>query len=192
MHRGPLTPRLPRILLVGAFVSGVLALAVAFASGWGSKAPRGDRAHANSSPLAQTPAAGAVEPGSPGAATVDPNPPSTETGKSAPSAAGASPVGTAGMLVGIDPETGRPGRPSEAFRAKLAGLAPGLDRSSDGLTVVTRPDGSQHVNLQGRFQEYTVVRLTPDGRKVEDCVDGPDVDAALHSDAAPAPALEEK
>lgn len=190
MHRGPLTAHLPRILLVGAFVLGVIALAVTFASGWGSKAPRGDRTHAASSPLAQTP--GAVEPGSPGAVTVEPNPPSSKSGTPAPSGVAAAPVGTAGMLVGIDPETGRPGRPSEAFRAKLAGLAPGLDRSTEGLTVVTRPDGSQHVNLQGRFQEYTVVRLTPDGRKVEDCVDGPDVDAALHSDAASAPALEEK
>jgi hypothetical protein len=56
-----------------------------------------------------------------------------------------------------------------------------------GLTVVTRPDGSKHLDLKGRFQEYTVIRLAPDGRQEETCVQGPDVDAALRGGAKTPP-----
>ena len=87
------------------------------------------------------------------------------------------------MVVGIDPETGKLGLPSRAFRDRLS-ASPALDRSMTGLTVVTRPDGSKHLDLKGRFQEYTVLRLTPGGRRVETCVQGPDVGAALEGGAA--------
>jgi hypothetical protein len=93
------------------------------------------------------------------------------------------PYAAAGMIVGKDPETGRIGKPTPAQRAEIeraAALAsPALDRSGEGLTVVHRPDGSKIVDLQGRFQEYTVVRIGPDGKKSQVCVQGPDVEAAL-------------
>jgi len=89
----------------------------------------------------------------------------------------AMPHGAAGMIVGIDPETGQLVLPSKTARAALA--SPALDRSMAGLTVVHKPDGSKMVDLQGRFQEYMVVHIAPDGHKVESCVQGPDVEAAL-------------
>jgi hypothetical protein len=97
-------------------------------------------------------------------------------------------LGTAGMLVGIDPETGALGPPSREFRARLF-RSPALDRSMTGLTVVSRPDGSKHIDLQGRFQEYTIIRLTPDGRREQMCVQGTEVEAARQgtADARPSP-----
>lgn len=93
------------------------------------------------------------------------------------------PYAAAGMIVGKDPETGRIGKPTPAQRAEIergAALAsPALDRSGEGLTVVHRADGSKMVDLQGRFQEYTVVRIGPDGKKTQVCVQGPEVEAAL-------------
>jgi hypothetical protein len=190
----PDDPHPHRSFLAVASLAGAVALAAILGSVWTHKAARPNH---DTPPSPLTAAAPTVHTAPEAPATQVAPPPAALAVASAPPlgppAVAASPLGTAGMLVGIDPETGRPGRPSKAFRDKLAALrAPGLDRSSDGLTVVTRPDGSKHVDLQGRFQEYMVVRLTPDGRKVEDCVEGPDVDKALRSDPAPAPALEEK
>jgi len=91
------------------------------------------------------------------------------------------PVGSAGMVVGIDPETGKLGMPSREFRDALAASRenPALSRSMEGLQVIHRPDGSRMVDLRGRFQEYAVIRITPDGRKEQTCVQGPEVEAAL-------------
>lgn len=97
--------------------------------------------------------------------------------------AGADPHAAAGMIVGKDPVTGRIGKPTPEQRAEIERSAPlaspALDRSGEGLTVVHRPDGSKMVDLQGRFQEYTVVRIGPDGKKTQVCVQGPEVEAAL-------------
>ncbi len=93
----------------------------------------------------------------------------------------AEPVGAAGMVVGIDPVTGKVGMPSREFRDALreSHAAPALSRAMDGLQVVHRPDGSKMVDLKGRFQEYSVIRIAPDGRKEQLCVQGPDLEAAL-------------
>jgi hypothetical protein len=101
------------------------------------------------------------------------------------------PSGESGMLVGIDPETGRLGKPSAEFRSQMeaaAGLAPALDRSMDGIEIIHNPDGSMMADLKGRFQDYTIIRVTPDGRKIESCVQGPQVEAALQAEDASAPA----
>jgi hypothetical protein len=105
------------------------------------------------------------------------------------------PARSAGMVVGIDPETKTLVFPSAADRAALQRQplsSPALDRSDAGLTVIHRPDGSKMVDLQGRFQEYAVVRITPDGKKVESCVQGPQVEAALQPPAASTPASAER
>jgi hypothetical protein len=110
-----------------------------------------------------------------------------------------------GMVVAIDPETGRLGMPTaEQLGALLpAGslqLSPsertGLLRTSAGLAAVRRADGSVMIDLQGRFMDYSVVRLDANGRPRLGCVD----DAAALSrwlgecESAPrsAPALEVK
>jgi len=98
--------------------------------------------------------------------------------------------GAFGMMVGVDPETGRIGKPSAEVRQRLEATLPdpALDRSMDGIDIVHRPDGSMMADLKGRFQDYTVIRITPDGRKIESCVQGPQVETALQADEKPAPA----
>jgi len=148
-------------------------------------------------PRAEAPVATA---NAPSPATTDPPSPAgqgwsaeTRPDRAASPAGPSAAPGTAGMIIGIDPETGKLGMPSREARERLL-QSPALDRSETGLTVVTRPDGSKHIDLQGRFQEYTVLRLAPDGRRLESCVQGPDLEAALQAEpaASPSPRHEER
>lgn len=80
-----------------------------------------------------------------------------------PTVTAAAPVqapAPAGAVIAVDPETGRLGMPSAAQMLELsAAERTGLLRSSAGLESVRLPDGSWMVDLQGRFQSFTVVRL---------------------------------
>lgn len=88
-----------------------------------------------------------------------------------PHAAGRPAVG--GMLIGIDPETGKLGMPTREQWNQLSDLEQQrLDHSSAGLIEVHHPDGSVSVDLQGRFQEFATVRIGPDGKLIFQCVDG--------------------
>jgi hypothetical protein len=93
----------------------------------------------------------------------------------------------AGMVVGIDPETGKLGPPTAEQRRELEQIAASertlLSRSSVGLVEEHRPDGTVHVDLQGRFQDYMTVRIGPDGSKAFGCVD----DTTGYSDGSKAP-----
>ena len=74
----------------------------------------------------------------------------------------------------LDKQTGelKPLTPEEA--QKLAeGLAPMLDDSADGLVQVKLADGSVSMDLEGRFQNVTVARVTADGTIEQSCVDNP-------------------
>ncbi len=79
-------------------------------------------------------------------------------------------AGMSAMRIQIDPETGTlqplstPPVPSKA-------LMPSLSRSTEGLTPRTLPDGSVMVDLQGRFQNATVVHKGDDGRLHVICTD---------------------
>ena len=96
-------------------------------------------------------------------------------GSAAPAVPTAVAPHEAGMVVGIDPETGKIGPPTAEQRAELDQIAASqnalLSRSAVGLTEEHRADGTVHVNLQGRFQEYATVRVGPDGKKTFGCVD---------------------
>ena len=102
----------------------------------------------------------------------------------------------AGMVVGIDPETGELGMPTpEQLRALSESPQYQVDHSAAGLLEVHHPDGSVSVDLQGRFQEYATVRVGPDGKLIFRCVDGKEaVKRAVESStpAPTAPALEER
>lgn len=95
--------------------------------------------------------------------------------------------GSAGMVTGLDPETGRPGKPTASQRAAMR--MRDLDRSSEGLRETRRPDGTRVIELEGRFQEYAIVRILPDGRKEQSCVQGPMLERALGGDAPPSRAV---
>lgn len=102
----------------------------------------------------------------------------------------------AGMVVGIDLETGELGMPTpEQLRALSESPQYQVDHSAAGLVDVHHPDGSVSVDLQGRFQEYATVRVGPDGKLIFRCVDGKEaVKGAVESStpAPAAPALEER
>lgn len=91
--------------------------------------------------------------------------------------------GSAGMITGLDPETGRPGKPTASQRAAMR--MPDHDRSSEGLRETRRPDGTRVIQLEGRFQEYAIVRILPDGRKEQSCVQGLMLEEALRGAAPP-------
>jgi len=77
----------------------------------------------------------------------------------------------AGMVISLDPETGLLGMPSpEQMQALGLDQSPAYDDSDVGLVEVHHPNGTVSVDLQGRFQEYSVVRITPDGKKIMACV----------------------
>lgn len=80
-----------------------------------------------------------------------------------------------GMIVVRDPETGEfrsPG-PGEVgrLRAETAAL---FDQSTAGLEGVRLPNGAWKLDLQGRFQNATVVAVGPDGRREVVCAEHPD------------------
>lgn len=81
-----------------------------------------------------------------------------------PAALSATPVGAAGMIVAIDPESGALVPPTaEQVLTLTAAERTGLMRTSEGLTQVRLPNGAVMVDLQGRFMEYSVVQLDPAG-----------------------------
>ena len=79
------------------------------------------------------------------------------------------------MVVGIDPETGVLGPASPEQMHALGAREPdAVSRSAEGLVEIHRPDGAVGVNLQGRFQDYTVVQVTPGGKRVFRCLNAGD------------------
>jgi hypothetical protein len=82
-------------------------------------------------------------------------------------------------------------------QAELAALSKNLSRSTEGLQVVTRNDGSKMMDLQDTFQEAVMVRKTTDGKLESACTNNiEDAKKFLNGDTmekhAPAVELETK
>src|SRR5687767_9689040 len=93
----------------------------------------------------------------------------------APSSHPAAPApGLAGMVVAIDPETGLYGMPRIESDQPLGveQLQDLARQETSGLVTVRHPDGSESLDHEGRFMEYVVIRMGPDGKAVFDCVEG--------------------
>jgi hypothetical protein len=89
-----------------------------------------------------------------------------------------------GLRVFIDPETGQFRTPTPKELAAIAEDArASKNKSSEGLEVEYRSDGSKHVDLQGRFMHSFRVTVNPDGSKSYSCTDHDD-----HAKPAQAPA----
>ena len=76
--------------------------------------------------------------------------------------------GTAGMMAYVDPETGELTTgiaPAGAFELD-ADTQNALRRDTEGLEVVKHPDGSESIDLQGRFQSVSVVRIDENGKAI--------------------------
>jgi len=110
----------------------------------------------------------------------------------APEAAVPSAPGRAGMVVGVDPETGQLGMPTAGQMAELSPREQSMiSRSGAGLVQVHHPDGSVSIDLQGRFQELVIARIGTDGKPVYGCLD--DAKALRRAlRTRPVPPLEEK
>jgi hypothetical protein len=98
--------------------------------------------------------------------------------------AGAPAPVAGGLLAFLDPETGMiGGMPSPLSAEFLASSPEGL--TVDDLVEEAAWDGSVMINLRGLFQEYAVLRIAADGRRVAAC--GPDPRALLAPSLPPAP-----
>ena len=94
----------------------------------------------------------------------------------------------AGMLIGIDPETGQLAMVTPEQMAKLSAVmgARAIARSERSAPI-RHADGRVSMFVGNWMREYSVVRIGADGRLVLGCVDGPDAAAYLkHAPAAAA------
>jgi hypothetical protein len=77
----------------------------------------------------------------------------------------AAPYGASGLRIQLDPETGD--------MVPATGEDAAMSRSSEGLIEIHRPDGSVMVDLEGRFQEHSVMVRDASGRLRARCVHDP-------------------
>lgn len=95
-------------------------------------------------------------------------------------AARSNPGGRAGGPMPFASQSGqvRPLTQEEAQR--LAGAIKQLvNQSTEGLQSVKQADGTESVNLQGRFQNMVVAKRNEDGEVVQSCVDNPEAAAVF-------------
>jgi len=146
----------------------VIAVAATFARGAGHRAdvvaPRPTRA------IAATPAPTSAQLVAKAVATPAPAKRAAHTARTTAATPVLAPA-EAGMRIYMDPETGTIG-PRPAGMAVADGINP-LNDTDAGLVQVRLPDGSYMIDLQGRFEEYYVVQMTPEGKRLVKCVQDP-------------------
>jgi hypothetical protein len=89
-----------------------------------------------------------------------------------PAASGIVP-GSAGMVIAIDPETGEVGMPTPEQLAEMKLTESETVSHDAGGTLVVHPGGMKSLDLEGRSQEYAVIRRAADGRTTIGCGDDP-------------------
>ncbi|HET9697461.1 MAG TPA: hypothetical protein VFP40_11385 [Terriglobales bacterium] len=78
-------------------------------------------------------------------------------------------VGASGQQVAIDAKSGKLRQPTqEEIQALVAGMK--LNDSAEGLTAKRVGNGSQVMNIDGRFENMLVARTNPDGSVSTSCV----------------------
>jgi hypothetical protein len=84
-----------------------------------------------------------------------------------------TPAYTSGAVIAIDAETGEFGMPTAVQLAELKGTSevlPGdLNHSDEGLVDVHHPNGMTTRDLEGRFQDVSMVSVGPNGKLVTSC-----------------------
>ncbi len=78
----------------------------------------------------------------------------------------------AGLVVGIDPETGELGLPTGAELRQLREAAAPLAVTGEPPQV-RHPDGSYSMAVDERLAQYSVARITPQGTVETGCLQGP-------------------
>ena len=82
--------------------------------------------------------------------------------------------GSAGMIIAIDPETGDAGMPSTEQLAEMKLTETDIVDRDQGGVVTRLANGTIMLDLQGRNQDYTVIKRTADGKIVTGCTQSPD------------------
>jgi len=100
--------------------------------------------------------------------------------------------GTAGMVVAIDPETGQLGVPNAEQLRELFPLGTHAFQTPEGFAITYRPDGSVSIEVGSQLQEYSFVRIGPDGKRVHGCAPGPPDLRTIEALPLPSAPLEEK
>lgn len=86
----------------------------------------------------------------------------------------------AGLTVPIDSKTGRLKALTASETAQLkTALEKLMNRSTQGLHVVAHVNGTQGIDLQGRFQHVVMIRQNPDGTSETGCFTDPDAAMAF-------------
>lgn len=100
----------------------------------------------------------------------------------------------AAMRIAKDPVTGELVAPEHSGVALTIEEIQDLARhEAEGLVTIRNPDGSETLNHDGRFADFTVIRVGPDGKPVFECVHGRSGVKHALSDAAPAtPTMEDR
>ncbi len=96
--------------------------------------------------------------------------------------------GTAGMKAYLDPETGELTiGPSPSSEVELdAETQNALRRDDEGLKVVRHDDGSSSMDLQGRFQSVSIIRIDENGKAVICATDVENAERGLNEKNVPA------
>lgn len=80
-------------------------------------------------------------------------------------------VDVGGTQVAVDSQTGRLRQPTrEEAKVLFEAMQKLLNASTDGLTITKHADGSESIDLEGRFQNFSVGKLNPDGTVSTKCV----------------------
>lgn len=82
-------------------------------------------------------------------------------------------VDRAAMRVARDPESGEIVAPEHSGEAlTIDQVQAAVRKEAEGMVTIRHADGSETLDHEGRFADYTVVRLGPDGRPVYLCAHG--------------------
>jgi hypothetical protein len=102
--------------------------------------------------------------------------------------------GSAGLVLVVDPETGRPGLPEAGLQRALtiAELQELARAEAEGLATIRNADGSETLNHEGRFTNHSIARVGRDGKVVHGCVHGEgELEHAMHATPPAKSAAEE-
>jgi len=98
------------------------------------------------------------------------------------------------MRVALDPVTGQIVAPEHSgLPLTIEEMQQIARQEAEGLVTIHNTDGSETLNHEGRFADFTVIRVGPNGTPTFMCVHGrPGVERALRQPAPATPSMEDR
>lgn len=96
-----------------------------------------------------------------------------------------------GMVFAIDPDTGLPGMPTPEQMRRLFPAGTRMQQTEQGFIVEQRANGTVLVHVGSAMQEYTFVRVGPEGKLMRGCAT-PAPGSRTLTEIPPAPPLFEE